>query len=163
MGVVASGVRKFASTEKGTSDEALAAGELACHRAEAEHGERPAVGVVDGVTQLGAVQGPLAEVVVRGGELVPALAVAAETHDGAKGGRADLIEPGWRREWRRLGVRSEDHGSVRDHGQFGSSTINTCSCTAGVVTLAVMSLSPSPNLSHLIPIPDCLTPEDGLF
>ena len=95
------------------SDEAVAGRELACRRAEAEHGDRRAVAVVDGVAHLGTDQGLVTEVVVAGDELVPPLALARVARDGPQAERADLIEGGWRRERRRFGVRSEDHGPAR--------------------------------------------------
>ena len=79
------------------SDEAVAGRELACRRAEAEHGERCIVAVVDGVTHLGADQSLVTEVVVAGDELVPPLALARVARDGPQAERADLIEGGRRR------------------------------------------------------------------
>ena len=46
-----------------TSDEVIARGELPRGGAEAEHGERPAVSVMDGIAYLGADQGLVSEIV----------------------------------------------------------------------------------------------------
>ena len=54
-------------------DELVARGELPRGGAEAEHGDGPAVAVVDGVAHLGADQGLVSEIVVAGDELVPEL------------------------------------------------------------------------------------------
>ena len=77
---------------------------------EAEHGERPAVAVVDGVAHLGADQGLVSEIVVAGDELVPELALPGAAHDGAQIERSDFVEGRRRGEQWRLGVRSEDDG-----------------------------------------------------
>ena len=90
------------------SDELVARGEPPRGRAEAEHGDGPAVAVVDGVAHLGADQGLVAEIVVAGDELVPQLALAGPASDGPQVERADLVEGCRGREQRRLGVRSED-------------------------------------------------------
>ena len=74
------------------SDEVVARGELPRGGGEAEHGERPAVAVVDGVAHLGADQGLVSEIVVAGDELVPELALPGAAHDGAQVERADLVE-----------------------------------------------------------------------
>ena len=92
------------------SDEVVARGELPGGGGEAEHGERPAVAVVDGVAHLGADQGLVAEVVVAGDELVPELPFPGVAHDGAEVEGANLVEGRRRGEQRRLGVRSEDDG-----------------------------------------------------
>ena len=65
---------------------------------------------MDGVAHLGADQGPVAEIVVAGDELVPQLALPGAAHDGPQGERTDLVEGCRRREQRRFGVRSEDDG-----------------------------------------------------
>ena len=75
---------------RGPSDEAVAWCERPCGGAEAEHGERPAVAVVDGVAHLGADEGLVAEIVVAGDELVPQPALGGA--DGADLQRADLVE-----------------------------------------------------------------------
>ena len=85
------------------SDEGVTRGELPCRRAEAEHGERPAVAVVDRVAHLGADQGLVAEIVLTGDKLVPQLALAGAAHDGAQVEGANVIEGGRRREQRRVG------------------------------------------------------------
>ena len=90
------------------SDEVVARGELPRGGGEAEHGERPAVAVVDGVAHLGADQGLVSEIVVAGDELVPELALAGAAHDGAQVERTDLVEGRRGREQRRFGVRPED-------------------------------------------------------
>ena len=90
------------------SDEVVARGELPGGGGEAEHGDGPAVAVVDGVAHLGADQGPVAEIVVAGDELVPQPSLAGAVHDGAHLQRADLVEGCRGREQRRLGVGSED-------------------------------------------------------
>ena len=90
------------------SDEVVARGELPGGGGEAEHGDGPAVAVVDGVAHLGADQGPVAEIVVAGDELVPQPSLAGAAHDGAHLQRADLVEGCRGREQRRLGVGSED-------------------------------------------------------
>ena len=90
------------------SDEVVARGELPRGGGEAEHGERPAVAVVDGVAHLGADQGLVSEIVVAGDELVPELALPGAAHDGAQVERADLVEGRRGREQRRFGVRPED-------------------------------------------------------
>ena len=77
---------------------------------EAEHGERPAVAVVDGVAHLCADQGLVAEIVIAGDELVPDLAFAGLAHDGAQIERSDFVEGRRRGKQWRLGVRSEDDG-----------------------------------------------------
>ena len=89
------------------SDEVVARGELPRGGGEAEHGERPAVAVVDGVAHLGADQGLVSEIVVAGDELVPELALPGAAHDGAQVERADLVEGRRGREQRRFGVRPE--------------------------------------------------------
>ena len=76
--------------------------------AEAEHGERPTVAVVDGVAHLGADQGPVAETVVAGDELVPPLALAGAADDEPQVERAGLVEGSRRRGQRRFGLRPED-------------------------------------------------------
>ena len=63
---------------------------------------------MDGVAHLGADQGLVAEIVVAGDELVPALALAGVAHDSAQSERADVVEGCRGREQRRLGVVSED-------------------------------------------------------
>ncbi len=95
------------------SDEAVAGRELACRRAEAEHGQRPAVAVVDGVAHLGADQGLVAEIVVAGDELVPQLALAAVADGRPQIERTNLIEGCGHRIRRGLGVRPEDRGPAR--------------------------------------------------
>ena len=76
-----------------TSDERVARGELPGGCAEADHGQRPAVAVVNGVAHLGADQGLVAEIVVVGDELVPQLALAGAAQDldllGKSGGTFD--------------------------------------------------------------------------
>ena len=67
------------------SDEAVAGCELSRGGAEAEHGKRSAVTVVDGVAHLGADQGLVAEIVITGDELVPPLALARVAREGAAG------------------------------------------------------------------------------
>ena len=89
-------------------DELVAWGELPRGGAEAEHGDGPAVAVVDGVAHLGADQGRVSEIVVAGDELVPELPFPGATHDGVQVERTDLVEGCRGREQRRLGVRSED-------------------------------------------------------
>ena len=90
------------------SDELVARGELPRGGGEAEHGERPAVAVVDGVAHLGADQGLVAEVMVAGDELIPQLPFPDAAHDGVEVERADLVEGSRCREQRRFGVRSVD-------------------------------------------------------
>ena len=96
---------------RGPSDEVVARGELPGGGGEAEHGERPAVSVMDGVAHLRADQGLVAEVVVAGDELVPQPALAGVAHDGAHLERADLVEGARRGKQRRLGLRPEGDGS----------------------------------------------------
>ena len=86
-------------------DELVARGELPRGGAEAEHGDGPAVAVVDGVAHLGADQGLVSEIVVAGDELVPELPFPGAAHDGAQVERTDLVEGCRGREQRRLGVR----------------------------------------------------------
>ena len=81
----------------GPSDEAVARREGPGGGAEAEHGERPAVAVVDGVAHLGADEGLVAEIVVAGDELVPQPALPGAADDGADLQRADLAEGRGRR------------------------------------------------------------------
>ena len=92
------------------SDEVIARRELPGGGGEAEHGQRPAVSVMDGVAHLGADQGLVAEIVVAGDELVPELPFPGVTHDGAEVERANLVEGGRRREQRGFGIRPEDDG-----------------------------------------------------
>ena len=99
---------RFLAHSRRPSDEVVARGELPRGGGEAEHGERPAVAVVDGVAHLGADQGLVAEIVVAGDELVPALPFPSVAHDGAQIERADVVEGCRGREQRRLGVVSED-------------------------------------------------------
>ena len=56
--------RFFSRSLRCPSDEVVARGELPRGGGEAEHGERPAVAVVDGVAHLGADQGLVSEIVV---------------------------------------------------------------------------------------------------
>ena len=129
------------------SDEAVAWRELARRGAEAEHGDRPAVAVVDGVAHLGADQGLVAEVVVAGDELVPPLALAGVADDGSQAERADFIERCRRREQRRFGVRSEgdrpgrgpwplrrrqDDQAVAVHGQHGDPGHHVLEAAVGI-------------------------------
>ena len=90
------------------SDEGVARGKLPRGGGEAEHGEWPAVSVMDGIAHLGADQGLVSEIVVAGDELVPELALPGAAHDGAQVERADLVEGRRGREQRRFGVRPED-------------------------------------------------------
>ena len=76
-----------------------------------EHGEGPAVAVVDGVAHLGADEGLVAEVVVAGDELVPEPALLGAAGDGSELERADLVKGGGRREERRFGLLSEEDGA----------------------------------------------------
>ena len=89
------------------SDEGVARGKLPRGGGEAEHGEWPAVSVMDGIAHLGADQGLVSEIVVAGDELVPELALPGAAHDGAQVERTDLVEGRRGREQRRFGVRPE--------------------------------------------------------
>ena len=134
------------------SDEAVARGELPCGGGEAEHGERPAVSVVDGVAHLGADQGLVAEVVVAGDELVPqpALAGARARQSLISSGRTSS-RVGRRREQRRLRCpgrrRSAWAGPVR-HFLGGGSVIRPSRCMASMVTRAIISLRPPSGLNQ---------------
>jgi len=90
-------------------------GELPGGGGEAEHGNGRAVAVVDGVADLCAHQGLVAEVVVAGDELVPQLALAGLAEDGPQGEGTDVIEGSRRREQGRFGAGSEGSNS---HYQF---------------------------------------------
>ena len=117
--------------------------ELPCRGGEAKQGERPAVAVVNGVAHLGADQGLVSEVVVAGDELVPPLALAGATHDGAhlqRGGpRRGWSGPGTaaarcpvRRRWAGAGPVVPWAAAGRSHRRGGM---------ASMVTLAIMSLT----------------------
>ena len=103
--------RFFSRSLRRPADKAVARGELPCGGGEAEHGEGPAVAVVDGVAHLGADEGLVPEVVVACDELVPEPALAGSAHDDSHIEGADLIESLRRRDEGRLGVWSEDDRS----------------------------------------------------
>ena len=90
------------------ADEGIARSELPRGGGEAEHGEGPAVAVVDGVAHLGADEGLVAEVVVAGDELVPEPALAGSAHGDVHIEGTDLVKGLGRRYEGRFGIWSED-------------------------------------------------------
>ena len=108
------------------SDEAVARSELPGGGGEAEHGERPAVSVVDGVAHLGADQGLVSEIVVAGDELVPQPALAGLANDGAHLQRADLVEGGRGREQWRFGVRVRRRSGGADYAALSAAAKRSC-------------------------------------
>ena len=130
------------------SDGVVAQGEPPCGGGEAEHGERGAVAVVDGVAHPGADQGRVAEVVVAGDELVPQLVPARvpRTTGRRSSGRTSS----------RVVGAGNSGGSVScpktiGPGRFcrhfgGGRAISPSRCMASIVTLAIMSLSPPSGL-----------------
>ena len=131
------------------SDEVVARGELPGGGGEAEHGDGPAVAVVNGVAHLGADQGLVSEVVVAGDELVPEPAFPGAVHDGAEVERADLVEGRRARGTAAARCRSEGDGlGPAPLPPGGGSSMRPSRCMASMVTRAIMSLRPPSGLSQ---------------